>query len=64
MIIKLEEARGWNENNGTVEWACQQGRGMVDVEPETPDGDEAVGDSLYEGTPGSGLLHEVDGLTI
>ncbi|KAG2739594.1 hypothetical protein P692DRAFT_201688843, partial [Suillus brevipes Sb2] len=34
MIIRLEEARRWNEDNGTVEWAHQQGRGMVDEEFE------------------------------
>jgi hypothetical protein len=52
MIIRLEEACRWNEDNGTVEWAHQQGRGMVDEEFEAPDGNEVVGDRLYEGTPG------------
>lgn len=42
IIIRLEEAHGWNEGNGTVEWACQQGRGMVDEEFEAPDGNEVL----------------------
>lgn len=52
MIIRLEEARGWNEVTGTVAWAHQQGRGMIDEEFEAPDGNQVVGDRLYDGTPG------------
>lgn len=52
MIIRLEEARGWSEDSGTVEWARQQGKGMIDEEFEAPDGDQVVGDRSYEGTPG------------
>jgi hypothetical protein len=52
MIIWLEEARGWHENDGTVNWARQEGRGMINEEFEAPDGNQVVGDRLYEGTPG------------
>ena len=52
MIIRFEEQRSWNEATGTVEWARHEGRGIIDEEIEAADGDEVVGDRLYEGTPG------------
>lgn len=48
MIIKFEEKR----KKSTVRWAIREGRHTLRNEPEGPDGDEVVGDTSYEGTPG------------
>jgi len=53
MIIWFEENQGLTETNGTVTWAHQEDNNPIHgAEDEGPDGDEQVGDRLYEGTPG------------
>jgi hypothetical protein len=53
MIIRFEEHRGHIGSSGSVTWAYQEDNNSTQgAENEGPDGNEQVGDRLYEGTPG------------
>jgi hypothetical protein len=53
MIIRFEEHRGLKEKKGSVDWARQEATNPTHTgEAEGPDGNEQIGDRLYEGTPG------------
>ncbi|KAG2155173.1 uncharacterized protein EDB93DRAFT_1101766 [Suillus bovinus] len=59
MIIQFEEQRGLKEDKGTMDWAHEEGNNIPIGEGEGPDGNEQIGDRLYEGTPGHALCERL-----